>query len=165
MIRYKKLMLLTIYFFVLLSFSGHAQNLEFGDELTINLKDARLSTHRKNTVGWTLKKIYTLSDDRKIIINFSWTSTGICKEAVAKTDSGIISEAKLVNFFKSENFTIKHGMKVYNKNTIEVEEYQYYNGNVIYKALLKFSWPYSKKKISEWPIKGRKKYEIFREWE
>ncbi len=133
--------------------------------LTVDLSDTIQHTQRVNSIGWVLERTYTLSDKRTIVIEYSWESIGVCKKAVATMDGETIAVATLQNYFDEENFTMdeKWGMRIYNKNFIEVEEVQYFKGELVYKASLRFSSPWPEK-IAEWPVQGSKMYDVIVDW-
>lgn len=107
-------------------------------------------------IGRVRRRTYELADGTQVVIDYDWTGGTIyCTGAAARVKGRLIAEGKVERLDGNQ----KDGLR------LVVEERQYReDGTVAYRGTSTFALGLDDGKISDWPQKGRKLYEVFVKW-
>jgi hypothetical protein len=124
--------------------------------LVYDLKDARSHEERLDQDGRMISRVYELVDGQKIVVTYSWEgASNRCAGADASVGGRTIAKAVTKGLTKNSNGSYE----------IEVEESQFdESGREVYRGHIRYLLGYHTKKVAEWPVSGRKIYELFLEW-
>lgn len=125
-------------------------------EPVYDLTDARIHQESADQIGRTISRVYKLVDGQSIVITYSWEGgTNRCAAAEARVGRRTIAKAVSKGLAKNSDGGYE----------IEVEESQFdESGGEVYRGRIRYRLGYRTRKVAEWPVSGRKVYEIFLDW-
>jgi len=125
-------------------------------ERAYDLRDARAHRETLDQFDRTISRVYELVDGQSVTITYSWEgATNRCAAAEARVGRRTIAKAVSKGLAKNSDGGYE----------VEVEESQFNeSGGEVYRGRIRYRIGYRSTKVAEWPVSGRKVYEIFLDW-